>query len=872
MLKTILKIVGVVLLVVLLSAFAIPYFFQDQIKAKIAKAINENVDAKVAFEDADLSLFRSFPQANVSINKLSIVGKAPFAGDTLASFETLDLKMSIKELFKGKDETMSIEGISSSNGLLNIIMNKDGVANYDIALKDQKDKTTGESKPLALNIKEYSLQNFKFKYTDEETKLFMVLDSIDHSGKGDFAYNILDLETKTTSTMSLTMDKVNYMNNIKISLDAVLGIDIKNTKYTFKKNTAKINELPLEFDGFIQLIEAGQQYDLTFKTPTSSFKNFLGLIPSKYSKQLDDVKTTGDFIVSGFAKGLYSDNTVPRFNVDIASNNASFQYPDLPKSVRNIVIKTKIINETGILNDTYVNIDKLTFAIDKDVFNAKGNIKNLVQNALVDAELKGTINLANLSQAYPIKLAKPLSGILVADVTTNFDMQSVENSKYENIKNAGTMRLSDFKYTDENGKPLTISTALVAFNPSRVNLQEFKANTGRTDLSVTGNLDNFYGFLFRNQELKGNFDLKSNQIAVDDFITKTETTTAENKKSAEAIKIPAFLNCTLTATANTVLYDNLTLKNVSGKLSIRDQKVTLENVKSNIFGGLIGLNGSVSTKGKVPIFNMDLNLSEVNIADTFTQLDMMKKIAPIAGIINGKLNSTIQLNGNLDAKEMTPILSTLTGDLLGQLLSTTINASNSTLLNALDSKLGFIDLKNINLNNLKTAITFDNGKVNIKPFDINYKDIKAKIGGSHGFDQSMNYGITFDIPAKYLGSDINNLIAKLTPAEAKKLDNIPVNAILQGSFSQPKITTDLKQATTTLVTNLVNQQKQQLINKGTTALGNLINNNKAPGDTTKAVIPTTKEEIKTEAQTQIKKKTTEILNGFFNKKKKDTVK
>jgi hypothetical protein len=314
------------------------------------------------------------------------------------------------------------------------------------------------------------------------------------------------------------------------------------------------------------------------------------------------------------------------------------------------------------------------------------------------------------------------------------------------------------------------------------------------------------------------------------------------------------------------------LKNVSGKLAIRDQKVTLENVKSNIFGGLIGLNGSVSTKGKVPIFDMDLSLSEVNIADTFTQLDMMKKIAPIAGIINGKLNSTIKLNGNLDAKEMTPVLSTITGDLLGQLLSTTINASNSTLLNALDSKLGFIDLKNLNLNNLKTAITFDKGKVNIKPFDITYKDIKAKIDGTHGFDQSMNYAITFDIPAKYLGSDINNLIAKLTPAEAKKLDNIPVNAILQGSFSQPKITTDLKQATTTLVTNLVNQQKQQLINKGTTALTNLINKNKVPGDTTKTVVPTTKDEIKTEAQTQIKTKANQILNGFFNKKKKDTVK
>lgn len=55
-------------------------------------------------------------------------------------------------------------------------------------------------------------------------------------------------------------------------------------------------------------------------------------------------------------------------------------------------------------------------------------------------------------------------------------------------------------------------------------------------------------------------------------------------------------------------------------------------------------------------------------------------------MISGKLNSTIKLSGNLDAKEMTPDLATLSGDLFGQLLSTTINAKNSTVLNKLDEK------------------------------------------------------------------------------------------------------------------------------------------------------------------------------------------
>ena len=855
-------IIGILIILLVGILFAAPYLFEDQIKAKIAKAINNKVDAKVSFADADLSLIKNFPNANVTVEKLLIINKAPFEGDTLVSLGELNLKMSIKELFKGKEEAIKIDGINSKNGLINIIFNKDGIGNYDIALKDDKTAADGKRSPLSLKIQEYKIENFKFKYFDEKSKIKMLIDSINHEGTGDFAAQKLDLATKSKAKIVLTMDKVNYMKNVSITLDAILGIDLKNGKYTFKKNKALINQLPLEFDGFIQMVDGGQEYDLTFKTPTSSFKNFLGIIPAAYASSLKNVKTTGDFTVVGFAKGLYSDTTVPKFNVEIASNNASFQYPNLPKSVQNIIIDTKIINETGILNDTYINLDKLSFKIDQDVFNANANIRNITQNAIVDAALIGTINLSNLSKAYPIKLDKPLSGILKADVTTKFDMQSVEKSQYENINNAGTMSLSGFNYVDENGKTMNISNALVQFNPSQVNLKQLNATTGKSDISVTGVLENFYGFIFKNQELKGNFFMNSKQLAVDDFMTTGEETKTEAKK-AEAMKIPAFLNCTLTANANTVLYDNLTLKDVSGKLIVKDEKVTLQNVKSSIFGGTIGVNGAVSTKGKVPVFNMDLNLNQVDIAQSFTQLEILKKIAPIAGIINGKLNSTIKLNGNLDATALTPDLKTLTGDLLGQLLSTTLNSTNSTLLTALGSNLKFIDVSKINLNDLKAAITFKDGKVNVKPFDIKYQDIKATIGGAHGFDQSMNYNIKFDVPAKYLGTEANALIAKLAPADAAKLQSIPINATLVGNFTNPKITTDINSAVTKLTTQLANQQKDRMVKQGTSALTDFINKNKKPGDTTKTATPATPT-----TQEEVKAKATDLLNGLFNKKKK----
>lgn len=867
MLKKILKGTGIFLLVTIIALAAAPFLFKDKIKEMIAKTLNENVNANIAFEDVDLSLFKSFPKANVTIEKLSIITKAPFEKDTLLYAGETNVTMSVKELFKGEGEAMNLESFSVVDGIVNIIFNKDGLGNFDIALKDETEKKPSDSKPFALNIQDYEVENLKFTYEDQGSKMKMVLDSINHEGKGNFAAQKLDLETKTTAKLSVNMDKMNYMNNVAISLDAILGIDLEKSKYEFKDNKALINQLPLEFNGFIQMVEAGQTYDLTFKTPTSDFKNFLGLIPAAYSGDINKVKTTGQFSVDGKVKGNLTETTIPAFDVKIASNNASFQYPDLPKSVKNIVIDTHIINETGAMNDTYVNLNKLSFSIDQDVFNAKANIRNIATNALVDAELKGTINLANVTKAYPVKLDKPLTGILKADVKTKFDMKSVETSQYQNIQNSGIASLTGFNYEGpEMAKPFKINQAAVAFNPSQIRLNQFDAKTGTSDLQVTGTLDNFYGFVFKNQILKGNFNMNSTKLVVSDFMAPTTTTTEEGKKTTEAVKIPSFLDCSVTAKAKTVVYDNLNLQDVSGNMVIRDEAVTLNNLKMSIFGGNIGLTGTVSTKGKTPTFNMNLGLDKVNIAESFTQLDMLKSIAPIAGVINGKLNSTIKLSGDLQ-QDMTPNLKTISGDLLGQLLSTTVNEKNSALLTALSSNVKFIDMNKVNLNDVKAALSFKDGKVNVKPFDIKYQDITVNVGGTHGFDQSMNYNLKFDVPAKYLGTEVNNLLAKLTPADQNKIQNVPVNAVLGGNFKQPKITTDMKQATTNLATQLVKMQKDKYINQGTTALGNLLGGTKGNNSGTTTATDTTKP--KTTPKEEIKTKATDALNGWLKKKKKE---
>lgn len=855
--KRILKWFSMIALVLIIALISVPYLFKDKIVAMVSKTINNNINATVTFKETELSFFTNFPLVSLSVNDLAVANKAPFVGDTLFNSKKVSLSMNITELFKKPNEAIEIKSIAAKNGNLNIIFNKDGIGNYNIAKENTTKDTTATNSSFSFNIEAYEVEAINFNYLDRVTNTKVGIDSIYHTGKGNFAEDTFNLDTKSTGLLSFYLDKTNYLNKVKISLDAVLGIDLKNSKYTFKENTGYINQLPLAFNGFIQLVDETQVYNLSFKTPTSSFKNALALLPAQYAGNLASITTAGNFEVNGTVKGTLSEKTIPGFDIQITSQNASFKYADLPKAVQNININATINNKSGLVKDTYIAVNKLNFKIDNDVFSTNGNIQNITTNPRINLAAKGTINLENIGKVYPAPLEKKLIGILKADIATNFDMNSVEKERYENIKNKGSLEVTDFKYEGKDvANPFIIDKTAITFNTNTIQLSNFKARTGSSDLSITGNLNNFYGFIFKDEVLKGNFTLSSNTLKVADFISKEET--KEDTKTA-ALKIPAFLDVKLSATAKKVIYDNINLANVSGDLFIQNETVNLKNLKSDVFGGNIAFNGNVSTKGKAANFKMDLNLKQLNIGESFGNLEMLNAIAPIAKAIEGKMNSTISVSGLLN-DDMTPNLKTISGDLLGQLLNTKLKAGNSTMLTTLGEKVSFLDINKLNLHEATGLFSFKNGEVNVKPIILNYKDIGLQVSGTHGFDKKMNYDLVFDVPVKYLGTEVTNLIAKLSAKDAAEIKTVPVKGTLTGSFGSPKFSSNIKEATTALVKNLIEKQKNSFINQGKDKIKDLIGIDAKKDSTTKKNV--------------VEDKIKDVLGGLFGKKskKKDTVK
>ncbi len=866
--KKILKIVGVIVLIFIVVLIAAPFFLEAKIGDIVKNNVNKNINATLDFSDADLSLFSNFPNAEVQFKNVVLVNKAPFEGDTLFRANELGLTMGIMELFKSAGEPIGIKNFNLQGAFLNVVIDAEENANYDIAM-DTASPTTEEAAStdgFILDLQSYQISNSIVHYTDKAAGISLMVDDIQHSGTGDLSLTNSELDTHTDALVSFEMDSINYLNKNKVKLDALIGIDLNQSKYSFLKNEALVNQLPLVFDGFVIVNEDNQEVDLTFKTPSSDFKNFLGVIPEAYSKNIENVTTTGDFTVNGNFIGIVDDTHIPKFNIAVKSNNASFKYPDLPKSVRNVFLDILISNTTGIAEDTYVDINKASFMIDEDKFNLTSKITELMGNTKVNAHIDGTMHLDNISKAYPVPAGYDLKGLLNADITTAFDMASVERKEYEKTNTSGNLSVADFEYNSEDlANPVKFNTARLTFNPKTVTLNSLNGTTGKTDFDVTGTINNLLGFMFNDENVEGNFNLKSNTFALNDFmVAETESTSSTTKDSNESvgvtsdekIKIPSFLDATITASAKQVLYDNIVLNNVNGVLKIKDETATLSNMTAGLFGGKMAFNGEVSTKNQIPTFAMKLDLTQLGIGETFKSIELFKALAPIAQILKGKLTSDIALSGNLN-DELLPNLLSLSGDLFADVMTDEINTESAPLLNALFSKLEFIDLKQLNLKDLKTSLSFKDGIVAVKPFTINYKDIAINVDGSHTFDQKLNYKASLQVPAKYLGSDVNKLIARINDSALENL-TIPVIANIGGMYNSPQVTTDLTSGIKQLTTKLIEVEKQKLINKGTDKakdlIGGILSGNQSKTDSTKTG-NATKEEAK------------DILGGILGTKK-----
>jgi len=438
-------------LVLIVFAFLIPILFKKQITELVKKEINKSLIAKVDFKDVSLSLFRHFPKVSISLNELSVVGTNEFERDTLIAAKTFDASVNLISAIKGKD--IKVYGVFLESPRIHALVNKDGKTNWDIARPDGDTTGSPDTSPseFKMNLQNYAIKNGYLLYNDETSGIKTEIVNFDHEGSGDFTSDVFTLKTKTKADdAGFIYASVPYLNNAKAEINGDIQIDNANSKYSFKTEEIKLNNLKLNAEGFFQLVnDSTYNMDIKFNTPSNEFKDILSLIPGIYKQDFNKIKTSGQAAFKGFVKGTYSPQQLPAYDVNLDVTNGFFQYPDLPKPVKNIQMAIHASNPDGKPDNAIIDISKGHIEMDNEPFDFKLLFKNPETIKYVDAIAKGKLDLANVGKFVKLPGDTKLAGLVWADVFAKGNMEALQN-QYGNFTAGGFLDIKDLFYSSKD--------------------------------------------------------------------------------------------------------------------------------------------------------------------------------------------------------------------------------------------------------------------------------------------------------------------------------------------------------------------------------------------------------------------------------------
>ena len=401
----------------------------------------------------------------------------------------------------------------------------------------------------------------------------------------------------------------------------------------------------------------------------------------------------------------------------------------------------------------------------------------------------------------------------------------IEKQAYERLTARGSVEADNMKLKLEAlPYEVLLNTIKLNFTNKFVELGAFSAKMGKSDVRATGRIDNFLEYIFRDELIKGTFTVNSDLLDINQLTSSggTQSKPAENKPAETAqkapsessvIEIPGNIDFELTTNLRKVLYDNLSLDNVAGKVVMRERRLNIQDLKMNTLGGTMRMSGSYDTKNaEAPEVNLNFFVDNFDFATTFKTFNTVQKLAPIAQYANGNFTVSLEnFSGRLN-RQMEPDLNTITAN--GVLKTQSVKIGGYEPFVKLGDALKINELKGMSFQNVNFSYKIKDGRAIISPFDVKIDKVKATISGSHGFDRTIDYTWRMQIPRSLFGaaanSTINGLINQANSAVGTNFqpgETIYVDVIFGGTDTKPTIKTSIKEG----LKSTVNEIKEQVV-------------------------------------------------------------
>ncbi|OFY63789.1 MAG: hypothetical protein A3H98_14015 [Bacteroidetes bacterium RIFCSPLOWO2_02_FULL_36_8] len=573
---------------------------------------------------------------------------------------------------------------------------------------------------------------------------------------------------------------------IKLNIENQDGLS-ENTSLSISQFHAELGNNPIDLKFSMKGLET--------MNLDGEIKGKINLSDIVKSLPISNLEMRGQLAMDASAKGIYNvkNKSMPSVMASVTLENGYFKSPQFPSVIDKTTFALDASSATGKPEDTYLDLKSFHAEIDNQPLDAVLQIKN-IDDPAYNLNLNGKIDLEKIMKIFPQENLT-LSGLMDISLKTAGRKSYVESGKYMQLPTSGSIKISNLEFKgDSFPQGLKISSATLAFSPQQLKLDPCKGFAGKSDFSVTGNLTNYLAFiLLKNEKLKGTLSLTCNKFDVNEWLSEqaadpktSEATTLPPADTSQAVEIPTTIDFEMNVGINTLLFQNLTLNDFKGGIIIRDKKLTLSKTSFTTLDGNVSMDGTFDTQNKVePKMNFMLNLNQIDISKAYETFNTVRSMAPVARYSKGKVSTKFIIAGKMDAA-LSPQLNTFEGN--GKINLSKLEVTNFPALNSIAEFTHINDFKSMQFKDMLLEVEIKEGRVHVKPFDVQSGNMKANIAGSNGIDKTMDYLMKLDVPSGAAGQLANAAFSALTGQKNLIGERVKINLNIGGTVDDPKVT------------------------------------------------------------------------------------
>lgn len=724
--------------VIVTSSGLIVWLYGDQMKRHFVMKANEYLDTPVEVKNIEISLWEKFPFISVAFEEVSVRESYPASEKNLLQADKIIMTFNPIYLIQGD---YVINKVYLENADILIRVDRKNRPNYLIFKAPEKDQQGAD---VSFDIKSIVLDSVKYRYEDDYNEVIF-------GGSSD--YNTLSLNKKDSIfaihlegalfSQHLTIRENDLLLDEHLYTDVTLSYNENNQNIDFINSKLTIRNNQFLLTGNYK-IDQYSYMNLRVEAEQTSWGTLLSFLPGNYQELLNRYKSEGNVYFDLIIEGRLGPGETPSLSSHFGFRNSALLFPETNSRIESLSFDGRFIMPTlQDLSKAELTLENIQGKIDQRTFKANLFIKDFT-NLFVKTDVEGSFDLEKLQMLIPKEYLTQATGLIHANVQFEGRINQLKTLESAlKVQSSGTVEMETVSLQITSSKlPVKEVSGTLHFNKNEIDMKGVNGYLGKSHFILDGKLKNIIPYLLSDhQAVEIQADLVSKNINLDELLGDS---TSASGNQQYAFDISPLITLNFDCTIESLNFRRFKGRDIYSKIRVKNQILAAPKLLFSGMGGKVSMKGIIDSSNK-------------NYIDIMTDVDVtglyMDSIFYVFENFNQDFLQDKHLKGKMNAKFSTGMSFSKALDLFDETLTADIHLTiddgelnNFEPLQAIASYLPDDDLSKLKFLELSNDIHIENKKIYIPAMEVSSNVNTIRIGGTHTFDQHIDYRLVVPLP------------------------------------------------------------------------------------------------------------------------------